>query len=203
MGTTMAKTREEAAPTFSSWKARLEGADGEELQKEVSRFLQILSTLGTPMIDGPEVNFVYYGPEASHVWLAGEFNQWGRGGRAIPMKPIGVSGFFCHTLELAEPARLEYKLIVDGEWQTDPLCPNQVDNGVGGSNSYFIVVDVREPPELRNSNSRARLWEIAGAFTFTCRRPTRVTLARGLPPFTCTTVANTSNGPSCQTSSTI
>jgi len=145
----MATTREEAAPTFPTWKARLERAEGAKLEEEVSRFLQILKALGTPMIEGPQVNFVYYGPQARHVELTGEFNQWGRGGQASPMTPIGASGFFYHTLQLSEPARLEYKFMVDGEWQLDPFCPNQVDNGLGESNSYFIVGDFHEPPELQ------------------------------------------------------
>jgi enterochelin esterase-like enzyme len=145
----MSTTREEAAPTFPTWKARLEGAEGTQLEQEVSRFLQILKTLGTPMIEGPQVNFIYYGPQARQVELTGEFNQWGRGGQAIRMAPLGASKFFYHTLQLSEPARLEYKFIVDGQWQPDPFCPNQVDNGLGESNSYFMVGDFQEPPELQ------------------------------------------------------
>src|SRR5438445_4158493 len=91
---TMAMIREEAAPTFPTWKARLEKAEGTQLEEEVARFLQILRALGTPMIEGPEVNFVYYGPEATHVSLAGEFNQWARGAHAISMARLGQSGFF-------------------------------------------------------------------------------------------------------------
>jgi enterochelin esterase-like enzyme len=142
-------TREEAAPTFPTWKARLEAADGSQLDEEVSRFLQILNTLGTPMIEGPEVNFIYYGPQAREVELTGEFNQWARSGQALAMTRLGASGFFHHTLQLNEPARLEYKFIVDSEWQLDPFCPNQVDNGLGDSNSYFVAGDFHEPLELQ------------------------------------------------------
>jgi enterochelin esterase family protein len=145
----MSTTREEAAPTFATWKARLERAEGAQLEQEVSRFLQILKTLGTPMIEGPQVNFIYYGPQARQLELTGEFNQWGRDGQTIQMAPLGASGFFYHTLQLTEPARLEYKFIVDGEWQLDPFCPNRIDNGLGDSNSYFIVGDFHEPPELQ------------------------------------------------------
>src|SRR5690242_3770916 len=145
----MSAPREEAAPTFSTWKARLETAEGSQLEETRSRFLQILNTLGTPMIEGPQVNFIYYGPQASDVQLTGEFNQWAHTGQAIPMARLGASGFFYHTLQLNEPARLEYKFIVDGEWQLDPFCPNQVDNGLGESNSYFVVGDFHEPAELQ------------------------------------------------------
>jgi len=145
----MSTTREEAAPTFPTWKARLEGAEGAQLEQEVSRFLQILKTLGTPMIEGPQVNFIYYGPQARQVELTGEFNQWSPSGQAISMVPLGASGFFYHSMQLSESTRLEYKFIVDGDWQLDPFCPNQVDNGLGDSNSYFIVGDFHEPPELQ------------------------------------------------------
>ena len=64
------------------------------------------------------------------------------------MEQIDNSGIFHYTLNLSEPARLEYKFIVDGEWKLDPLCHNVVDNGVGGQNSYFVVGEFHEPPEL-------------------------------------------------------
>ena len=140
-------TREEAAPTFETWRRRLEAApqrDGEE----VTRFLEVLRTIGTPMIDGPAVSFVYHDPQARHVAVAGEFNQWDRTGQLAPMEQIDDSGIFHYTLNLSEPARLEYKYIVDGEWKPDPLCHNVVDNGVGGQNSYFVVGEFHEPPEL-------------------------------------------------------
>jgi enterochelin esterase family protein len=140
-------TREEAAPTFETWRRRLEAApqrDGEE----VTRFLEVLRTIGTPMIDGPAVSFVYHDPHARRVAVAGEFNQWDRTGQIAPMEQIDDSGIFHYTLNLSEPARLEYKYIVDGEWKPDPLCHNFVDNGVGGQNSYFVVGEFHEPPEL-------------------------------------------------------
>jgi enterochelin esterase family protein len=164
----MSTTREEAAPTFSTWKARLERAEGAQIEQEVSRFLQILRTLGTPMIEGSQVNFIHYGPHARDVELTGEFNQWGRDGQAIPMAPVGASGFFYHTLQLSEPARLEYKFIVDGQWQLDPFCQSHIDNGLGDSNSYFIVGDFQEPPELQwvSSNPHGRVEQ----FNFSSKR---------------------------------
>jgi len=145
----MAAGREEAAPTFSAWKARLEATAPEDLEREIGRFVQVLEAVGTPMVDGPEAYFIYYGPGAGQVMLVGEFNQWGRGSDSIAMTPLLQTGVFYHMLELSEPARLEYKFVVDGEWITDPFCPNKVDNGVGGTNSYFVVGDLHEPSELR------------------------------------------------------
>jgi enterochelin esterase-like enzyme len=139
--------REEAAPTFETWRRRLKAAprrDGEE----VARFLEVLRTIGSPMIDGPAVTFVYHDPKARHVAVTGEFNQWDRTGQLATMEQIDDSGIFYHTLNLSEPARLEYKYIVDGEWKPDPLCHSTVDNGLGGQNSYFVVGEFHDPPEL-------------------------------------------------------
>jgi enterochelin esterase family protein len=136
--------REEAAPTFATWRQRIEAAP--DRAAEVERFLQVLRAVGSPMIDGPAVTFVYYDTQARSAAVAGEFNQWSRGG--TPMERIDESGLFNYTLNLTEPVRLEYKFIVDGEWKLDPLCPGSVDNGIGGRNSYFVVGDFREPPEL-------------------------------------------------------
>ncbi len=145
----MEATREEAAPTFPTWRRRLEQAKEGELPDEIARFTQVLKAVGTPMIDGSSVHFVYYDPEAQQVAATGEFNQWDR--RGTPMLPLGRSGVFYRTMDFQGPVRVEYKLIVDGEWITDPLCPNNIDNGIGEKNSYFVVGDLRDPPELEVS----------------------------------------------------
>lgn len=144
--------REEAAPTFETWRCRIEAAPHGE-GDEVARFLEVLRTLGSPMIDGPAVTFVYHDRHARRVAVVGEFNQWSRTGELATMEQVDDSGIFHYTLNLSEPARLEYKFIVDGEWMLDPLCHNVIDNGVGGENSYFVVGEFHEPPELETVES--------------------------------------------------
>src|SRR5579875_1989709 len=200
----MSSSREEAAPSFANWKRRLETADRVQLEREVPLFLRILETLGTPMIEGAQVNFIYYGPNASDVELSGEFNQWASRGHAIQMKPLAKSGFFYHTMELNEPARLEYKFIVDGEWQLDPFCLNQVENGLGDHNSSFFVGDFHEPAELQWSTRLSMgewsslslpvsSWKIPDAFTFIFLLFTTPKAAASRH-FTCMTAANTWSG---------
>ena len=138
---------EEAAPSFPTWKKRLEEAEKNgQRGEEVERFLQVLKAVGSPMIDEDAVHFVYYDPDARRVALTGELTQWGQTG--MPLSPLGKTGFFYLTVDVQGPARVEYKFIVDGEWVSDPFCPNAVDNGVGEQNSYFIIGDLRDPPEL-------------------------------------------------------
>lgn len=138
--------REEAAPTFPTWRRRLQEAPASTLQEEVDRFLQVLKAVGAPMIDGDSAHFIYYDPEARQVGLSGEFNQWDRHG--LHMTPLRNTGISYCTLQFRGPVRVEYKFIVDGEWMTDPFCPNIIDNGVGEQNSFFVVGDFRDPPEL-------------------------------------------------------
>jgi hypothetical protein len=137
--------REEAAPTFPAAKQRLEEKE-QAFRHEIEQFLEVLKLLGTPMIEEPAVHFVYYNPTAQSVAVSGEFNQWDPQG--ITMTCLGQTGIFYHTAEFRGPARVEYKLIIDGQWIVDPCCPNRVDNGIGEQNSFFVVGDFREPPEL-------------------------------------------------------
>jgi enterochelin esterase-like enzyme len=142
------KQHNQTAASFPAWRHRLEQAAEPYLKDELQTFLRMLETVGTPMIDGLAVHFLYYDPRAHHVAVTGEFTDWGRTGVMMPLTPLRHTGLFHATLELDGPARLEYKLVVDGRVIADPLCPHTVDNGIGERNSYFVVGNFREPPEL-------------------------------------------------------
>jgi enterochelin esterase family protein len=142
----MEQRREEAAPTFGTWKQRLEDTPAAQLPEEVERFVNIMHVLGTPMIDEPAVHFLYYDRDAQDVKVIGEFNQWKRDG--LPLTRLRDTGLFYLTREFHGPLRVEYKFIVDGQWVIDPLCPQKIDNGIGEENSCFVVGDYRQPPEL-------------------------------------------------------
>src|ERR1700693_741373 len=104
----MATTREEAAPTFETWKLRLEQAEPDRMAAAGGGVMQGLCALGTPIIDGAEVHFVYRDPHATDVKLVGEFNEWSRRGYAIRMERLAETEFFWYTLTVPAPARLEY-----------------------------------------------------------------------------------------------
>ena len=92
--------------------------------------------------------FVYSG-KGENVEVVGDFTGWKPQKLTLtryqPYAP--VEGDFLefsrfYALEnIDKSARVEYKLIVDGKWITDPLNPNKVDNGVGGENSVFTMPD--------------------------------------------------------------
>jgi 1,4-alpha-glucan branching enzyme len=78
------------------------------------------------------------GLPAGTVCVAGCFNEWST--TATPMTPLEPG---CWSVELSLlPGRYEYLLVVDGQWQTDPCCPERVPNPYGTEN---CVLEVRAP----------------------------------------------------------
>lgn len=84
------------------------------------------------------MEFLYLG-EAKTVEIIGEFTGW----KQCNLMLQGSSDSKGRILKFPNSTRVEYKLIVDGKWITDPLNPNKVDNGVGGENSYFTMPDYK------------------------------------------------------------
>ncbi len=109
-----------------------------------ARFAERLKTESSPVIEGPWVTFVHRG-SAKEVEVVGEFTDWNRS--SYFMKPLPGSKVLYFSMQFPGDARIEYKLIADGEWQLDPLNPNRKDNGVGGENNFFTMPEYRPAPE--------------------------------------------------------
>lgn len=86
------------------------------------------------------VLFQYYNPAAKEVFVAGSFNGWEP--FSMPMtKEEG--GTWANALVL-RPGAYEYRLIVDGQWQDDPMSPRYVANPFGGLNSVVEVKSISD-----------------------------------------------------------
>ena len=81
------------------------------------------------------VSFVLLDLGAKQVSLSGEFNGWSP--TATPMKRHD-DGHWETTVALA-PGRYQYKLVVDGEWITDPAAQKNVPNDQGTLNSVIEI----------------------------------------------------------------
>ncbi len=81
------------------------------------------------------VEFAYVSPmeKTQSVSVAGSFNAWSA--TANPLES-DTDGTFQGAIFLA-PGSYQYKLVVDGQWITDPKNPKRVDNGLGGYNSIL------------------------------------------------------------------
>ncbi|MBZ4650613.1 isoamylase early set domain-containing protein [Thermosipho sp. (in: thermotogales)] len=75
--------------------------------------------------------------DAQQVYLAGNFNNWSVS--ANPM--VNENGVWKISLELL-PGEYQYKFVVDGSrWIEDPDAPSYVDDGYGGKNGAFLLVN--------------------------------------------------------------
>ena len=84
----------------------------------------------------PQVVHVEFAhPKASTVAIAGTFNDWRP--EATPMISLG-DGRWRKELALP-PGVYEYRLVVDGEWMSDPQGTETVPNPFGGQNSVLKV----------------------------------------------------------------
>jgi 1,4-alpha-glucan branching enzyme len=97
---------------------------------------RITGTQAPTVAKTANVTFAFSKATAKQVSVCGEFNAWSPG--ATPMKRQ-ADGHWETTLALSS-GRYEYKLLVDGEWISDPAAQNSVANQYGSFNS---VVEVR------------------------------------------------------------
>jgi 1,4-alpha-glucan branching enzyme len=90
------------------------------------------------------VRFEFNHPTATSVCVAGTFNDWDAATK--PMHPLGDGRWEKQTVMPA--GTYEYRLVVDGQWMTDPLAKETVPNPFGGSNSILRVACPRERPDF-------------------------------------------------------
>ena len=81
------------------------------------------------------VRFEFTHPTATTVCIAGSFNDWDP--CAKPMHSSGDGKWWKET-DL-KPGTYEYRLVVDGQWISDPHVNEQVPNPFGGQNSLLKV----------------------------------------------------------------
>ena len=81
------------------------------------------------------IHFEFTSPTAEAVAIAGTFNEWEP--NATPMIALG-QGRWVKVLALP-PGDYEYRLVVDGQWTTDPMASEAAPNPFGGLNSIRKV----------------------------------------------------------------
>ncbi len=74
-------------------------------------------------------------PEATAVFLAGDFNQWGT--EEVKMK-MDKKGVWKAKVKLV-PGTYQYKFVVDGKWIEDPSNTHTLADPFGGRNSVVVV----------------------------------------------------------------
>ena len=80
-----------------------------------------------------KVTFKISAPSAKDVRLAGDFNAWNASNATLKKSKDGT---WARDLIL-KSGRYEYKYLVDGQWQRDPLNNLFVTNTYGSENSVI------------------------------------------------------------------
>jgi chromosome partitioning protein len=100
----------------------------------------------SPIVSSREVTFAFEAPEAEHVLLVGDFNDWALDGSE--MEPI--AGVWTKVIKLA-PGRYRYRYVVDGQWQHDPSNVAIEPNPYGGHDSILVMDDAITAWSPRNA----------------------------------------------------
>ena len=85
------------------------------------------------------VAFEYFNPNAKEVFLAGSFNDWQP--RATPL--TAQRGGKWSTTLLLSPGQHEYRFVVDGQWQDDPMATRFIANPYGTLNAACEVRSIQ------------------------------------------------------------
>jgi len=110
-------------------------------------------------VDGLDVTFRYYNPDASKVCLAGTMNGWSSTATPMTKNEYGV---WTITQTLTAGSH-EYKFVVGSDWHTDPNNSLKASNG----NSLITVVDETAPeiisPEVNGKEVTFRYYSKAAS----------------------------------------
>jgi chromosome partitioning protein len=87
-----------------------------------------------PAVTPNGVTFTIEAPAASHVQLAGDFNDWSPD--ASEMEAVGL--VWKKTLKLP-PGRYRYRYLIDGQWQNDPHNAAVEPSPFGGLDSVLVL----------------------------------------------------------------
>ena len=87
-----------------------------------------------PIPNGDGVVFTFEAPDAHCVQLAADFNGWVTDGNE--MQSIGR---IWKKVVPLPPGRYQYRYVVDGGWQTDPLNFHVEPSPWGGYNSVLVL----------------------------------------------------------------
>jgi 1,4-alpha-glucan branching enzyme len=81
------------------------------------------------------VAFKIAAPDASDIYVAGDFNDWDRTSHPLKCNSRGM----WNTSIALPPGKHEYRFLIDGEWQNDPNCSTVVPNAFGSYNCAIVL----------------------------------------------------------------
>mgnify|MGYP002629695750 FL=1 len=132
--------------SFNDFITSVYQAPAHEKQALVDSFLQWAdSATGIPYIEETTAYFLYINGSNPQVAVAGDFTGWDPTGQN--MNNLSGTNLYYIGYQFENDARLDYKLVVNGNWILDPLNPNTCSGGYG-PNSELSMAGYVQPPEI-------------------------------------------------------
>jgi 1,4-alpha-glucan branching enzyme len=94
-----------------------------------------MGTMTAKNVKYRQVQFKYNNGKASSVFLVGDFNAWDHKKHEMNENDYGI---YSQTLMLP-PGSYQYKFLVDGQWENDPLNKMTAVNSLRGLNNVIHV----------------------------------------------------------------
>ncbi|MDP1676232.1 MAG: alpha/beta hydrolase-fold protein [Bacteroidota bacterium] len=117
-----------SAQTFTQFIQRLQKLSPAQRSGSVKKFFSVHHN--TPIIEQDSLlHFVFYG-KAGSVGVNGNLQHWNAPDELIKIE-CSDSAFYYRTFIAPSNARLDYQLVVDGKYQTDPRNPRITPSGFG------------------------------------------------------------------------
>ena len=91
--------------------------------------------VATPVRTPVDTEFSLFAPTAESVSVAGSFNNWDPTSTPLHREERGVWSLAMSM----KPGSYEYRFVVDGNWQEDPMACDSVENPYGSRNSIKRV----------------------------------------------------------------
>jgi chromosome partitioning protein len=118
----------------AEWPVRKSSKEDKGQPKADEGLLKELPAPSGPMPTGDGVVFTLRAPEAHSVQLAGDFNGWVPDGNEMQC----CGGVWRKVLALM-PGRYQYRYVVDGHWQSDPMNCHLEPSPYGDYNSVIVL----------------------------------------------------------------
>ena len=133
--------------SFDSFIDTLQAIAGSGKRTEVNAFWNsLVANEQVPFVRGDRVAFLYQGKAQSVSWV-GDFTEWQKG-PALPGRRVGQSDIWVAYATFPSNARLEYRIVVDGQAGVpDPANPLQQWGGFG-PHSVLAMPDYVFPQEV-------------------------------------------------------
>ncbi len=154
--------------TFPEFIIRVNTAPEQRRQFMVDSMLATVP--GYPYAESDSSVWFLYQGNITEAFVAGDMNSWSN--TLSPLQQLSTTDLWYHGEKFAPDTRVDYKLVIDGNWILDPRNPFTVSGGFG-PNSELRMPGYTPPYEILHHEGVARGTVVDTSFTSSTLNNTR------------------------------